>query len=71
MRRVGDHVMVVTGRLFKVSLCVRSCENSVCNLGQAAPRIGHELIDFISVKSPCGDLPLHNYLLCPFGHLFL
>lgn len=67
MRRVGDHVMVVTGRLFKVSLYVCSCEN----LGKVAPRIDHELIYLISMKSPCGDLPLCNCLLSPFGHLFL
>lgn len=71
MRKVGDHAMVVTGRLFKVSLCVCSCENSAYNLGKAAPIIDHEVIYFTSVKSPCGGLPLHNYLLSPFGHLFL
>lgn len=71
MRKVGDHVMVMTRRLFEVSLCVCSCENSVCNFGQAAPVIGHELIYFTFMKAPCGDLPLCNYLLSPFGHLFL
>lgn len=71
MRKVGDPVMVVTGRLFKVSLCVCSCENLVCNLGKAEPRLDHELIYFTSMKSPYGDLPLCNYLLSPFGHLFL
>lgn len=32
-KKMGDNVMVVTGRLFKVSLCVRSHENSVYDLG--------------------------------------
>lgn len=71
MRKVGDHVTVVTRRLLKVSLCVCSCENSAYDLGKAAPIIDHELIYFTSVKSPCGDLPLCNYLLSPFCHLFL
>lgn len=71
MRKMGNHAIVMTGRLFKVSLCVCSCVNSVYNLGKAAPMIYHELIYFTSVKSPCGDLPLLNYLLSPFGHLFL
>ena len=32
-KKMGDNVMVVTGRLFKVSLCVHSHENSVYDLG--------------------------------------
>lgn len=71
MRKVGDHVMAVTGRLFKVSSCVCSCENSAYNSGKAAPIIDRELIYFTSVKSPCDDLPLRDYLLSPFGHLLL
>jgi len=31
-KKMGDNVMVVTGRFFKVSLCVCSCENSVYDL---------------------------------------
>lgn len=32
-KKLGKNVMLVTGRLFIVSLCAHSCENLVCDLG--------------------------------------